>query len=173
MKTRKKRSVIWKISKDELIILVNKYDSLRKILIHLNLPTEGGTYQVLKNRLDNDKIDYSHIPNGLKANLGRNFLREKMDLKDILVVNSKYQRGHLKTRLLKEKIIENKCSICGIGSMWNNKPIIMILDHINGINNDHRIENLRMVCPNCNSQLETFSGRNTKQAKMNKMVAIA
>ena len=50
---------------------------------------------------------------------------------------------------------------------WNNKELILILDHINGINNDHRKENLRLLCPNCNSQTKTFAGRNVKKIREN------
>ena len=53
---------------------------------------------------------------------------------------------------------EYKCEICGI-SEWQGKELSLQLDHINGINNDNRIENLRLLCPNCHSQTETFSGR--------------
>lgn len=45
---------------------------------------------------------------------------------------------------------------------WNGKPLILTLDHRNGISNDHRLENLRWLCPNCNSQTETFCGRRKK-----------
>ena len=53
-----------------------------------------------------------------------------------------------------------KCSICGQEPFWNNKPLIMILDHINGKNQDDRLENLRWVCPNCNYQLDTTNAKN-------------
>ena len=52
------------------------------------------------------------------------------------------------------------CAICGQEPFWNGKEMSLILDHINGINNDHRLENLRWVCPNCNIQLETSNGKN-------------
>ncbi|MGB2240169.1 MAG: HNH endonuclease [Pseudomonadales bacterium] len=52
------------------------------------------------------------------------------------------------------------CSSCGIGDEWNGKPITLQLDHINGVNNDHRLDNLRMLCPNCHSQTDTWCGRN-------------
>jgi hypothetical protein len=89
----------------------------------------------------------------------------KIELKDILVENSSYSRTHLKSRLYSEGLLERKCCLCGQDENWNDMKISLILDHINGINNDNRIENLRIVCPNCNAGLDTFAGRNTKKAK--------
>ena len=65
----------------------------------------------------------------------------------------------LKNRLLKENILENKCSICGIDE-WQGKEISLQLDHIDGDNHNHRLENLRLVCPNCHSQTDTYCGKN-------------
>ena len=63
---------------------------------------------------------------------------EKYSLEKVLVENSTYGRSHLKKRLIRDKIIEYKCDCCGIGPEWNGKPMPLILDHINGINNDDR-----------------------------------
>lgn len=70
-----------------------------------------------------------------------------------------YQTFKLKNRLLKENILENKCSICNI-TEWNYKPINMQLDHIDGDSTNHTLCNLRMICPNCHSQTETYCGKN-------------
>jgi 5-methylcytosine-specific restriction endonuclease McrA len=70
-----------------------------------------------------------------------------------------YQTLKLKKRLIKEGIKENKCDICGI-TEWNGKLISMQLDHINGDSHNHKLENLRMICPNCHSQTETYCGKN-------------
>lgn len=87
----------------------------------------------------------------------------KYSLEEILIENSSYtNRTRLKIRLLKEHLIEYKCAICGNKGEWNNQPLTLQLDHINGINNDNRIENLRFLCPNCHSQTETYSGRNKR-----------
>lgn len=83
-------------------------------------------------------------------------------LKDILVENSTYQTSHLKRRLFEQDLLQEQCAWCGLGSSWNGKPISLHLDHINGVNNDHRLINLRVLCPNCHSQTNTYAGRNAK-----------
>lgn len=55
--------------------------------------------------------------------------------------------------------MEYRCSICGNTGEWNSKKLVLQLDHINGIHNDNRIENLRLLCPNCHSQTDTFCGK--------------
>ena len=88
---------------------------------------------------------------------------KKIPLSKILVVNSQYvSSSNLKRRLLREGVLEYLCSKCGI-TTWNEEPIILQLDHINGDNLDHRKENLRLLCPNCHSQTQTFAGRNIKK----------
>ncbi|MGA3035990.1 MAG: HNH endonuclease signature motif containing protein [Vulcanimicrobiaceae bacterium] len=72
--------------------------------------------------------------------------------------------NHVKTRLIAAGILENKCSQCGIID-WRSEPISIHMDHINGVNTDNRLENLRMLCPNCHSQTDTFGARNIKLRK--------
>lgn len=88
----------------------------------------------------------------------------KMPLSEILVENSDYKSRHcLKLRLIKEKVLEYKCGICGNPGSWQNQPLSLQLEHLNGISNDNRIENLMFLCPNCHSQTDTFAGKNKKQ----------
>lgn len=70
-----------------------------------------------------------------------------------------YQTLKLKKRLMADGIKENKCEICGI-TEWNGKLLMMQLDHVDGNSHNHRLSNLRMTCPNCHSQTETFCGKN-------------
>ena len=75
------------------------------------------------------------------------------------------QPSQLKKRLLRDALLDDICQICRLSPTWNGKKLNLRLDHINGINNDHRLSNLRMVCPNCDSQLDTFCGRNRVKNK--------
>lgn len=97
-------------------------------------------------------LDTSHF-----TMMGRCEGHGKKSLEEILVENSTFNRSHLKARLLNAGILENRCAICNQDGEWEGKSLTMVLDHINGVNNDHRLENLRMLCPNCNSQQTTFS----------------
>lgn len=71
-------------------------------------------------------------------------------------------RSSIKRRLLNEGILKPECSRCGI-SKWREKRLSVQIDHINGVNNDYRLENLRMLCPNCHSLTETYGSRNRKR----------
>lgn len=77
----------------------------------------------------------------------------------LLVENSNATRGHIKAQLLRLGLIEARCAICSI-TEWRGRPVPLVLDHINGKNNDHRLKNLRIVCRNCDGQLETFCRSN-------------
>jgi Zn finger protein HypA/HybF involved in hydrogenase expression len=163
---RQKTSIIWKLPKLELENLVKNCTSFTCVLKYFNLLPKGGNTRTLKTRLDEDNIDYSHIAEGKYHNLGRNFSNlEKTPLLDVLTKNSKYSRGRLKRRLISENILENKCSNCGIGNSWQGNPLTLQLDHINGVSDDNTLSNLRLLCPNCHSQTETFAGKSTKRKK--------
>lgn len=80
----------------------------------------------------------------------------------LAVLLARSDRSTIKRRLLDAGILKNACDECGI-SEWRGKPLSVQIDHKNGKPNDHRIENLRMLCPNCHSQTETFGGRNSQK----------
>jgi hypothetical protein len=70
------------------------------------------------------------------------------------------QSSKLKSRLLCEGVLTNGCYECGSLPFWRGRPLVLVLDHINGDRYDYRLPNLRLLCPNCNSQQPTFAGRN-------------
>lgn len=158
----KKKSLVWKVSAEELQQIIYSCETLADILRKLNLKPSGN-YKTLKTRLNSEKFDFSHIKLGLDTNKGRKLgSTNKIPLNQILVENSTYLGGGrtLKPRLIKAGLLENKCYKCNIGPEWNGEKLSLQLDHINGVHNDNRIDNLRLLCPNCHSQTPTFSGRN-------------
>lgn len=82
-------------------------------------------------------------------------------LEELLVEGSSFQSFKLKNRLLAAGLFEPVCSICKL-KKWLEKPIPLELDHMNGNNTDNRIENLRLLCPNCHSTTSTYRGKNKK-----------
>ena len=128
----------------------------------LKCNTTGGGYVSLKLAARELGLDNNHMTGqGWNTGWPSNPSRERqIALTDILIENSTYTTiWRLKRRLLREGILEYRCYVCGL-TEWNEKPITLQLDHINGVHLDHRIQNLRLLCPNCHSQTETFAGRN-------------
>jgi hypothetical protein len=83
-------------------------------------------------------------------------------LSHILVEASTYSRSHLKSRLFREGLKTRECELCGQGELWCGERISLILDHVNGIADDNRLENLQIVCPNCAATLSTHCGRQNR-----------
>jgi Zn finger protein HypA/HybF involved in hydrogenase expression/predicted transcriptional regulator len=145
-------------TKEAFVEAVKICHSKAQVLIKLSLAPFGANYKMFNKLVKELNLDTSHFTGqGYLKGKKHNFSK-KIDLKDILVNGSNYSSYKLKLRLIKEKNFEDKCSICGIRD-WQNKKLSLHLDHINGTNNDNRIENLRILCPNCHSQTDTYCGK--------------
>jgi hypothetical protein len=81
----------------------------------------------------------------------------------VLVEDCRYNRRQLKQRLFDEGLKQRRCEMCGQGELWCDRPMSLILDHINGVATDNRLVNLRILCPNCNATLDTHCGRNNRE----------
>lgn len=149
--------MIKKYDKTRLEKIVKDSLSTSEVCRKLDIRPVGGNYKTIKNYLQKFEIDTSHFT-GQGWNCGKNyrFFGKKYSLEEIMIENSTYtSTGKLKSRLIQNGLKENKCEECGIVD-WNNKKISLHLDHINGNNLDNRLENLRILCPNCHSQTETY-----------------
>lgn len=147
-----------KVSDNQIIKVCNESVSMAQAAVDL-----GIHFNTLKSRaikLGCYKTNQSG--KGMKKTKKDGF--DKIALSEIL--NGKhpqYQTNKLRVRLIKEGIKEERCEVCGI-TEWNGKAVSFELDHINGVRNDHRLKNLRIICPNCHSQTETYRARNIKNA---------
>lgn len=155
-------SILNNFTKDQIQKIVNSSLTKREVLIKLGYSANSGSAQtLLKEYFEQNNIDTSHLTKSNKI-----YTRE-----EVFSENSTIAQHSLVSWFKKENI-PYKCSICGQQPFWNNKPLIMILDHINGIHNDNRISNLRWVCPNCNYQLDTTGFKKMRVKQSNKTFCI-
>jgi hypothetical protein len=136
--------------------------SLAQVLRKLKVRDAGGNYDLVKRRIKSLSLDTSHFTGSAWLRGKENpFVRERA-LEDILVEDSTYVSTHnLKHRLIREGIFEHRCVSCGLHTWLDNK-IPLEIDHINGDRHDNRLENLRLLCPNCHALTATYRGKNKK-----------
>lgn len=150
---------IYKLSDEQFVELLKKSSTISEVLFKLGYTVKGNSwgYSQVKRRMDDLNLDYS-IFKGKSAVIKTNKLNN-VKKEDILKENCKHQRIVLRRYIIKNNLIPYKCAICGC-TEWQGKTLSLELDHINGINNDNRLENLRFLCPNCHSQTSTYGSRN-------------
>jgi hypothetical protein len=136
--------------------------SITEALRRLGMRGAGGNGAVLRRWAEQWGIDMGHFdPHARRREANRTAgRRRRIPLEEILVDGSTYSRHDLKRRLFEAGLKQRSCELCGQGELWRGRPMSLILDHINGVATDHRLENLRIVCPNCNATLDTHCGRN-------------
>jgi hypothetical protein len=140
------------LTQEQVRDAVNNSGSLRQAIISLGLSYGGATVK----RFTSLAEGY-----GIPLDFPRAYQQQEIPLEQIMVAGSEYtnNRIRLKARILAAGLLTNECAICGLGPEWQGKPLTLQLDHINGKNNDHRIENLRILCPNCHTQTDTYAGK--------------
>jgi hypothetical protein len=145
----------------EIIEAVQSSFSLRQVLRILRLSPTGANYKGMYGHFARLGLGTSHFTGKAHLRGKHHSWKPKRPLGEILVRNSTvHNPTKLKRRLLREGFLVNRCYECDLEPLWQDKPLVMVLDHRNGDNSDWRIENLRLLCPNCNSQQPTFAGKN-------------
>lgn len=146
----------------ELKDAVKKSFSYRNVIKTLGLQPTGGNYDQVKKYIREENLSTKHFT-GMLWNKGKKFgERPLIRLENILVKYSTYQSFKLKKRLFSAKLKKPKCELCGWAKVSIDGRLPLELDHINGDRHDNRIENLRVLCPNCHSLQITHRGKNRK-----------
>lgn len=152
-----KNNVLKRISDSNFTQIVAASRNYSDICRKLGLRVQGSNFRVLKRKILCLNISISHFSVGCPVGLRSNPLNK------ILVENSDYQSSLLRKRLLREGLLKNVCLKCGNNGEWMGEKITLQLDHINGDRRDNRLENLRILCPNCHTQTKTHSGKRLKK----------
>lgn len=146
-------SLLNNFTKDQILEIINSSNSYAEAAKQLGfLSTHGNTIDALRNYTIKENISTEHFhqkPNKCTKRTDENTLIE----------GSTASQSTVRRKFLAHTEIPYICSICGLEPFWNGQELTLIMDHINGINNDDRLENLRWVCPNCNQQLPTTGYR--------------
>jgi hypothetical protein len=135
--------------------------SYSEVLRRLGLRPAGGNHALLRKYVDQVwKIPTDHFDFGVAVR--REAVGKAVALEEVMVRGSSYARANLKRRLFEEGFKDRRCELCGQDECWRGRWMSLILDHINGIPDDNRLENLRIVCPNCAATLDTHCGRKNR-----------
>jgi hypothetical protein len=155
------RTSRWNIA--DLEKAIGSSTSIRQVIEKLGLVPAGGNYQQIKKAIKEHHLDTTTIT-GMGWRKNRTFpFTPRKQMEEILTKNSDFQSFKLKKRLFRDGLKLPKCELCGWAKMSLDGRIPVELDHINGDRYDNRIENLRILCPNCHSLQATHRGMNQKR----------
>lgn len=149
-----------KSTETELRLAIATSVSVAETLRQLRMCHSGGNRATVRKYAQLWGISMEHFDPHAASRSGLARRRRQLPLSEVLVENSSYSRSNLKKRLYLEGLKEPQCELCGQGDTWDGKPMSLILDHVNGVRDDNRLHNLRIVCPNCAATLHTHCGKN-------------
>ena len=138
--------------------------SYSEVLRKLGRRADGGSYQVIKNKIREFNIDVSHFtgkkwrnsPNAPPQNY-----KHKYSYDEIFRKNSPVTQKVLRDYIKRYNVLEYKCQNCGCDGNWQNGIIALEVEHIDGDNTNNEVTNLCYLCPNCHALTKTYRGRNT------------
>lgn len=153
---------IYKLSDEQFVKLLKNSSTISEVLFKLGYSVKGNSwgFAKIRQRMSDLNLDGSVFKG--KSPITKYGSLHKVNASDILKPNCKHARSILRRYVIKNNLIPYRCAICGCVE-WQGRTLSLELDHINGINNDNRIENLRFLCPNCHSQTTTYGSRNQQR----------
>lgn len=153
---------IYKLSDEQFVELLKNSSTISEVLFKLGYSVKGNSwgFAKIRQRMSDLNLDGSIFKG--KSPITKYGSLHKVNASDILKPNCKHARSVLRRYVIKNNLIPYRCAICGCVE-WQGRTLSLELDHINGINNDNRIENLRFLCPNCHSQTTTYGSRNQQR----------
>lgn len=155
-------SLINQLTDKEIQNLLDSSKSFKDVVNKMGYTAfSGSLLSALRKRISESNLDVSTLDkNRLLAR--KSTQRTLISDSDFFTENSHHCGSSIKKRIIKNNLLSYSCAICSNLGLHNALPLVLQLDHINGINNDNRLENLRFLCPNCHSQTETYSGKRSK-----------
>jgi Zn finger protein HypA/HybF involved in hydrogenase expression len=158
-----------KIEIEKLREVAGRVKSALQAAKELGISSNGGATTRLRKLILQNNIDISHWTGQLWSkgftSLDDERIKSSIPKTDgePFCEGSVTNPSSVKSLIIKKNLLPYKCAMCNMDPFWNGMELKFQLDHINGIRNDHRMENLRLLCPNCHSQTDTFCAKNKKR----------
>ena len=149
---------IYELTDEQFRSLIKESTTISEVLFKLGYTVKGNSwaYSLVRRRMSDLNISHEEFKGKSALHIP---VEKEVDPSKLFTENSKHNRSVLRRYIIKNNLIPYRCAICG-AIEWQGKTLSLELDHINGVNNDNRLENLRFLCPNCHSQTTTYGSRN-------------
>lgn len=149
---------IYDLTDEQFVNLIKESINISEVLFKLGYSVKGNSwgFSQIRKRMEELKLSTTDFKGKSSMNVQNS---KVIDPNKLFTANCKHNRTVLRRYILKHELLPYRCAICGCVE-WQGKTLSLELDHINGINNDNRLENLRFLCPNCHSQTTTYGSRN-------------
>lgn len=139
---------------------IEKTSSIKEAMKYLGREPVGGNYKHFRDWATKHGLSIKRGPRSTPGDLKRKHTNDEM-----FSTNSVCSRHAVRSRIVSDGLLPYICSLCGNTGEHNGKPLSLHLDHVNGIRSDHRLENMRFLCPNCHSQTPTYGGKRPAKEK--------